>query len=376
MKKNLFKFLGIIALAAIIGFAGCSNDSTDGTGTGDGTGPGGGGVDTRVELTANTPSVSLNYIDTSAYACFIGTAGLTLSPSDFTVTGGLSVYEVEEDEEEAPGTYYVVLSGLTANPTTVARTFTVGINPSSTKIKGSATVVITQAATPSSTAEIDDVTIGGLAVVGQTLTVIAWDEDENIVTDVNQIQWYHYDIDTSAKTAIPGATNQTYTLVASDESKYITVSVKNPATATAVFFYYRVGPIAPAGSTAKSITITDAAAMNGKNAWLYVYDPDDLYSQVSCGRTGYPFVNGSVTVPLVAPPDWSNPWYGNGQHYLILEGEYSSEKGAYSYYFYTNGAELTNMDDVALYNITDANHSIPWSKFKGPVFMSDIGWGD
>jgi len=32
MKKNLFKFLGTIALAAVIGFAACSNGSTSGGG--------------------------------------------------------------------------------------------------------------------------------------------------------------------------------------------------------------------------------------------------------------------------------------------------------------------------------------------------------
>jgi len=355
MKKNLLKFIGLITLAVIIGFGIVACDNGNG---------GGGSTDTRVALTAGS-AVSVDYDEDYAFPTFTGPSGLSLLPTDFTITGSLSIDEVVEDDEDDPGTYYVVVH-VGINRTTEARTFTVSINPASTAIKGSTTVVITQATAPANTAAIDDVGIDGLAVVGETLTVVAVDEDGNLVTNVDTVQWYYYDIDSDTNTAIASATSKTYTLVAGDEGKYITVSAKNPATAAAVFCYWRVGPIAPAGSVAKSITITGLETMNGINVWLYVYDPDDLMNQVSCNGFGVKITNGTATFPLKAQPDWNNPWYGSGEHYLVLE-IYSE------YYVYTNGNALTTKDDVVKFNITDANSTISWDKFKGPAFMSDLG---
>jgi len=137
IMKNLGKFLGIIALIAVIGFAGCSNGSTDSGGT----------TDTRVALTAG-PAVNAAYDDTSASVTFTGATGLTLAAADFTVTGGLSITNVAVSGETV-----TVTIGLTANQFNQSYTYTVGINSNSTKIKGTAAVTITQAANPSGTTD-------------------------------------------------------------------------------------------------------------------------------------------------------------------------------------------------------------------------------
>jgi hypothetical protein len=94
----------------------------------------------KVELTAG-PAQSAAYNETEATVTFNGAADLTLTTADFTVTTGGTV----SDALIRSNTAYVKVS-FAANDTKTAKTYTVGIAAGSTKIKGSATVVITQAA--------------------------------------------------------------------------------------------------------------------------------------------------------------------------------------------------------------------------------------
>jgi hypothetical protein len=93
-----------------------------------------------VELTAG-PAQSAAYNETEATVTFNGATGLTLTTADFTVTSGGTLSEVLVRGD----TVYVKVI-FTANDTKTAKTYTVGIAAGSIKIKGSAIVVITQAA--------------------------------------------------------------------------------------------------------------------------------------------------------------------------------------------------------------------------------------
>ncbi|GHU84444.1 hypothetical protein FACS189473_1850 [Spirochaetia bacterium] len=99
-------------------------------------------LDTRAELTAGS-AVNAAYTATTASVTFTEAAGLSLAAADFTVTTGgtIGTPAVSGDTVTVPVTF-------AANPGTSAKTYTVGINGASAKIKGSATVVITQAAAP------------------------------------------------------------------------------------------------------------------------------------------------------------------------------------------------------------------------------------
>jgi len=140
--KNTQKVLGThsllcaIALVAVIGLglAACGGGDD-------------GPSDTRVELIAGS-AVSVGKDATSANVTFTGASGLTLAATDFTV----SVNDAGTNGSIGTignGATVTVPVTFTANPYNAARKFTVGINSASTKIKGSATVVITQALNPS-----------------------------------------------------------------------------------------------------------------------------------------------------------------------------------------------------------------------------------
>ncbi|GHV06390.1 hypothetical protein FACS189485_14820 [Spirochaetia bacterium] len=207
----------------------------------------------------------------------------------------------------------------------------------------------------SSTAVITNVTISGSLTVGSTLTATAQDGPSytaNIVTDAT-FQWKSADSYFGSYTNIASATNPTYTLVAGDQGKYIKVEADNAATTIAVTSEYAYGPVLAAGSTPKSITITGASAMNGKT--VYVYVRAGIEDTIAGGWTGYTFENGTLTVPLKAPPTGDSAWAGSGEYYLLVQ---YSNGGDYDNYWYTNDTTYR-----VLYNISDANSSIPWSKF-------------
>ncbi|MDR2476733.1 MAG: carboxypeptidase regulatory-like domain-containing protein, partial [Treponema sp.] len=92
-----------------------------------------------VELTAGT-GVDVNADDTSASVTFAGANGLALAPADFTVTAGAVISNVSVNG----GTATVTVGFAANSDTSIEKTYTVGIAPESTVIKGSATVTITQ----------------------------------------------------------------------------------------------------------------------------------------------------------------------------------------------------------------------------------------
>ncbi|MDR2021381.1 MAG: right-handed parallel beta-helix repeat-containing protein, partial [Treponema sp.] len=104
--------------------------------------------DTRRALTAGQP-VTVSAADTSAYVVFTGAAGLStvggggedplVGSEDFTVNNGAVVSSVAVVED----TVTVTIS-FAANTGTTEQTYTAGISPDSTVIKGSGTVTITQ----------------------------------------------------------------------------------------------------------------------------------------------------------------------------------------------------------------------------------------
>ncbi|GHU93961.1 hypothetical protein FACS189479_06090 [Spirochaetia bacterium] len=97
--------------------------------------------DTRTLLAAG-PDVYVDHTATTATATFTGPAGLTgLIPADFVVTGGASIYNPTVN-----GNTVTIQVGFGANTDASVKTYIVSIAPTSTKIKGSSSVTITQQA--------------------------------------------------------------------------------------------------------------------------------------------------------------------------------------------------------------------------------------
>ncbi|GHV63081.1 hypothetical protein AGMMS49587_11930 [Spirochaetia bacterium] len=142
---KMLRFLGLptkIAFAAMLilslAITGCGDNNT-----GDPTSPGDTNPDdTRAELSAGG-AVNAAYTASAASVTFTGATGLSLAAADFTVTTGgvIGTPVVSGDTVTVPVTF-------AANTGTSAKTYTVGINGASAKIKGSATVVITQDVDP------------------------------------------------------------------------------------------------------------------------------------------------------------------------------------------------------------------------------------
>jgi hypothetical protein len=95
-----------------------------------------------VELAAG-PSVNVPSNATEATVRFAGAVGSAPATADFTVSPGgtLSTVSINTNTK----TVFVIVT-FAANPTGTDKTYTVGIAPNSTKIKGTASVVITQKA--------------------------------------------------------------------------------------------------------------------------------------------------------------------------------------------------------------------------------------
>jgi hypothetical protein len=117
----------VLLLAAIFTFTGCPTDPDD-------------EPDTRVELTAGV-AVNVAVTATTANVTFTGATGLTLAAAEFAVSAGGTISKVAVASDTA-----TVSVTFGANTTAItAKTYTVSIASDSTKIKGSGTVVITQA---------------------------------------------------------------------------------------------------------------------------------------------------------------------------------------------------------------------------------------
>ncbi|MDR1866736.1 MAG: InlB B-repeat-containing protein [Treponema sp.] len=104
-------------------------------------------ADERIVLTVETDNVPANAEATDADVefTFTGTAPTGLTKDDFIVTGDAEIKEdtdIAVDDGESTVTVTITFA---ANPDS-EKTYTVGINPSSTVIKGSDTVTVTQAA--------------------------------------------------------------------------------------------------------------------------------------------------------------------------------------------------------------------------------------
>ncbi|GHU69177.1 hypothetical protein FACS189450_01530 [Spirochaetia bacterium] len=106
-------------------------------------------IDTRVELSAGS-AVDVVYTATTTSVTFTGAMGLSLTAADFTVTTGgtIGTPAVSGDAVTVPVTF-------AANTDPSTKTYTVGINSGSAKIKGGATVVITQAAAPAGDTRVE-----------------------------------------------------------------------------------------------------------------------------------------------------------------------------------------------------------------------------
>jgi hypothetical protein len=94
--------------------------------------------DARKELIAGS-AIEVAASSTTATVSFIGASGLSLSAADFTVDNGASVTNAS-----VSGNTATVSVSFAANTGATPKTYTVSIAEGSTKIKGSATVAITQ----------------------------------------------------------------------------------------------------------------------------------------------------------------------------------------------------------------------------------------
>jgi hypothetical protein len=122
--------------------AGISAESTLVYGTGTVTILQAGAGETRTLLTAGQ-AVDALAADTGADVTFSGATGLSLTSSDFTVSDGGTVTSVNVTSDTV-----TVTVTFTANNGIIDKTYTVGINPASTVIRGAETVTITQSGIP------------------------------------------------------------------------------------------------------------------------------------------------------------------------------------------------------------------------------------
>ncbi|GHU16906.1 hypothetical protein FACS1894163_07120 [Spirochaetia bacterium] len=146
--------------------------------------------DTRTLLVAG-PNVPVDYTATTATATFTGAAGLTgLTPADFAVTGSAAL-----GSPTVNGNTVTIEVYFAANIDISAKTYVVGIAPTSTKIKGSSTVTITQAFNdPSDTRT--------LLVAGPAVDVAGSDSSVNVTfigaTTLPDLYRWDFEIDNDA----------------------------------------------------------------------------------------------------------------------------------------------------------------------------------
>jgi hypothetical protein len=131
MEKNKLFFVGMLAMLTFgLVLAGCPSDVDDSID---------GDADSGRTLLGGS-SVNVLASDTTADVIFTGANGLGLNIADFAVTGDSIISNVSVGGDNA-----TVTVSFSANTSTASRSFTVSIATSSSLIKGTATVVITQA---------------------------------------------------------------------------------------------------------------------------------------------------------------------------------------------------------------------------------------
>jgi hypothetical protein len=210
--KNTIKFLGIIAFVAVIGLMAVTcGDNGDPSGpTGDpaltGTVNITGTAQVGQTLTANTGSLG-----GSGTISYQWKRGETTGSVTSNITGAYSASYLLTEADL--GKYIAV---------TVTR------EGYSSSVTSAATVAIVANTPPELTGSV---TITGTAMVGQTLTAVTTALNG---TGTISYQWKRGDSSSGPGTNITDATASTYTLVAADEGKYITVTVTREGNSSSV----------------------------------------------------------------------------------------------------------------------------------------------
>jgi hypothetical protein len=194
MAKKSF-FVGMLAVLLTFGMmiAGCENPNSSDSGSNNNdsgipsvpdvpSNPGPG--DTRATLSAGG-AVTAAATATGSAVTFTGATGLTLSAADFAVSSGGAVSTVGVNG----GTASVNVT-FAANSATSAKTYTVSVAAGSTKIKGSTTVSITQAAAGSTTTTV----VNLLNLTGLVIAPVKDNAPGTTAIDTAQytgiIEWY------------------------------------------------------------------------------------------------------------------------------------------------------------------------------------------
>ena len=196
------------------------------------------------------------------------------------------------------------------------------------------------------------VTITGTAKVGQTLTVNTTSLDG---TGTISYQWKRGNSSSAAGTNITDATASTYTLVAADESKYITVTVTRAGYAGSVTSSATtaVADIMSWTQVSQSIfsssTSINSIAYNGTNLWVAVGGSIIASSADGITWSTEDYVNLSGTT-FNSVAYYNNRWIAVGSNagmYTSTTGKAPWSKIDVSSIFGNNGALLTISDITA-----------------------------
>ncbi|MDR1868259.1 MAG: hypothetical protein LBQ77_08375 [Treponema sp.] len=240
-KKSLF--ISIIALFAVL-FTACKDEDD----------PAPPAADTRTALTAVEATVDVAADALTATAEFSGATGLTLAAADFTITPatGATIGEptVSDDIVTVPITFV-------ANTATTAKAFTVGIASSSTKIRGSATVVITQAA---ATAQPPEDTRVALTAGANVTDITAADTEATVTfTGASDLTLTEDDFTVEADTE---GTNVTITdVTVNEDTVSVTISFDaNDSTENPVVYTVGIAEDSEVITGEAEVNVTQAAA--------------------------------------------------------------------------------------------------------------------
>jgi hypothetical protein len=261
MKKNDF-LMGILSVVLIFGlalFVGCNADLVVTRNN------------TRATLTPVLGVVSVAAADTMTNVTFTGATSLSLSKTDFAVTSGGTITVASV----ASGTAMVTVT-FPVNMSTTAKTYTVSIASTSTKMKGNGTVTINQAAAvpdtratlaPGSAVEVGETdATANVAFTGATgLTLSTADF---AVTSGGAISSVSVASDTATVTIIfpvnRSTTAKTYTVSIASDSTVIkgdgTVTINQAAAASDTRVTLTPGSAVAAVATATSANVSFTGA--------------------------------------------------------------------------------------------------------------------